>query len=55
MQFGDGQWVRGDVLMTGTPWGCGEVMEPKRSLADGEVVEAGGIGLLRNPVEFIRS
>jgi 5-carboxymethyl-2-hydroxymuconate isomerase len=47
----------GDVLMTGTPWGCGEFMDPKRSLADGDVVEveAEGIGVLRNPVEFVRS
>ncbi|MEA2243063.1 MAG: hypothetical protein QOD24_2619 [Solirubrobacteraceae bacterium] len=22
----------GDVILTGTPWGCGEFMEPKRSL-----------------------
>jgi 2-keto-4-pentenoate hydratase/2-oxohepta-3-ene-1,7-dioic acid hydratase in catechol pathway len=44
----------GDVLMTGTPWGCGEFMDPKRSLADGDVVEveAAGIGVLRNPVRF---
>jgi 2-keto-4-pentenoate hydratase/2-oxohepta-3-ene-1,7-dioic acid hydratase in catechol pathway len=47
----------GDVLMTGTPWGCGEFMDPKRSLADGDVVEveAAGIGVLRNPVEFVGS
>jgi len=46
-----------DVLMTGTPWGCGEFMDPKRSLADGDVVEveAAGIGLLRNPVRFLDS
>ena len=42
----------GDVLLTGTPWGCGEFMDPQRSLADGDVVEVevGGIGVLRNPV-----
>jgi len=42
----------GDVLLTGTPWGCGEFMEPKRSLKDGDVVECEieGIGVLRNPV-----
>jgi len=47
----------GDVLMTGTPWGCGEFMDPKRSLADGDVVEveAAGIGVLRNPVELVGS
>jgi 2-keto-4-pentenoate hydratase/2-oxohepta-3-ene-1,7-dioic acid hydratase in catechol pathway len=43
---------RGDVLLTGTPWGCGEFMEPKRSLQDGDIVEVeiDGIGTLRNPV-----
>jgi 5-carboxymethyl-2-hydroxymuconate isomerase len=43
----------GDVLLTGTPWGCGEFMDPRRSLAPGDVVECeiGGIGVLRNPVE----
>jgi 2-keto-4-pentenoate hydratase/2-oxohepta-3-ene-1,7-dioic acid hydratase in catechol pathway len=42
----------GDVLLTGTPWGCGEYMDPPRSLQDGDVVEVevGGIGTLRNPV-----
>lgn len=42
----------GDVLLTGTPWGCGEFMDPPRSLAPGDVVECeiGGIGTLRNPV-----
>lgn len=47
----------GDVLMTGTPWGCGEFMDPKRSLADGDVVEveAEGIGVLRNPVRVVSS
>jgi 5-carboxymethyl-2-hydroxymuconate isomerase len=42
----------GDVILTGTPWGCGEFMEPKRSLKDGDVVEVEveGVGVLRNPV-----
>jgi 2-keto-4-pentenoate hydratase/2-oxohepta-3-ene-1,7-dioic acid hydratase in catechol pathway len=42
----------GDVLLTGTPWGCGEFMDPPRSLQDGDVVEVEveGIGTLRNPV-----
>jgi 5-carboxymethyl-2-hydroxymuconate isomerase len=42
----------GDVLLTGTPWGCGEFMDPPRSLAAGDVVETEieGIGRLRNPV-----
>jgi len=42
----------GDLLLTGTPWGCGEFMAPPRSLNDGDVVETGveGIGTLVNPV-----
>jgi 2-keto-4-pentenoate hydratase/2-oxohepta-3-ene-1,7-dioic acid hydratase in catechol pathway len=42
----------GDVILTGTPWGCGEFMDPKRSLQDGDVVECEieGIGVLSNPV-----
>jgi 2-keto-4-pentenoate hydratase/2-oxohepta-3-ene-1,7-dioic acid hydratase in catechol pathway len=42
----------GDVILTGTPWGCGEFMDPKRSLRDGDVVEVAieGVGVLRNPV-----
>jgi len=42
----------GDVMLTGTPWGCGEFMEPQRSLLHGDVVEISidGIGTLRNPV-----
>lgn len=42
----------GDVVLTGTPWGVGEFMEPRRSLHDGDVLESevGGIGVLRNPV-----
>ena len=42
----------GDLLLTGTPWGCGEFMDPKRSLRPGDLVECGieGIGVLRNPV-----
>ena len=42
----------GDLLLTGTPWGCGEFMEPKRSLGDGDEVEVWieGIGGVRNPV-----
>ncbi len=42
----------GDVVLTGTPWGCGEFMDPPRSLRDGDVVEVeiDGIGTLRNPV-----
>lgn len=42
----------GDVLLSGTPWGVGEFMDPPRSLAPGDVVETEveGIGTLRNPV-----
>jgi 2-keto-4-pentenoate hydratase/2-oxohepta-3-ene-1,7-dioic acid hydratase in catechol pathway len=45
----------GDVLMTGTPWGCGEFMEPKRSLQDGDTVECRieGVGRLANPVREV--
>jgi 2-keto-4-pentenoate hydratase/2-oxohepta-3-ene-1,7-dioic acid hydratase in catechol pathway len=42
----------GDAILTGTPWGCGEFMEPKRSLKHGDVVECEieRVGVLRNPV-----
>jgi 5-carboxymethyl-2-hydroxymuconate isomerase len=42
----------GDVVLTGTPDGCGEFMDPRRSLAPGDVVEVSieGIGALRNEV-----
>jgi 2-keto-4-pentenoate hydratase/2-oxohepta-3-ene-1,7-dioic acid hydratase in catechol pathway len=42
----------GDVLLTGTPWGCGEFMNPRRSLQPGDIVETeiARIGTLRNPV-----
>lgn len=42
----------GDVVITGTPWGCGEFMDPVRSLAHGDVVEVeiDGVGKLTNPV-----
>lgn len=45
----------GDVVLTGTPWGCGELMNPARSLQDGDVVEVeiDRIGTLRNPVREI--
>ena len=40
------------MILTGTPWGVGEFMDPKRSLQHGDVVECEieGIGVLRNPV-----
>jgi 2-keto-4-pentenoate hydratase/2-oxohepta-3-ene-1,7-dioic acid hydratase in catechol pathway len=42
----------GDVLLTGTPPGCGEFMQPQRSLQPGDVVEVEieGIGKLSNSV-----
>lgn len=42
----------GDVVLTGTPWGCGEFMDPPGSLRPGDVVECeiAGIGTLRNRV-----
>jgi 5-carboxymethyl-2-hydroxymuconate isomerase len=42
----------GDVVLTGTPAGCGEFMSPRRSLQPGDVVEVEieRIGRLRNPV-----
>ena len=45
----------GDVVLTGTPWGCGEFMDPPRSLHPGDVVETEieGIGTLRNPVRAV--
>ena len=44
-----------DIVLTGTPWGCGEFMDPVRSLQEGDVVEVeiDGIGALRNPVEVL--
>jgi 2-keto-4-pentenoate hydratase/2-oxohepta-3-ene-1,7-dioic acid hydratase in catechol pathway len=42
----------GDIVLTGTPWGCGEFMSPKRRLQPGDTVECEieGIGVLANPV-----
>ncbi|MEW9515459.1 fumarylacetoacetate hydrolase family protein [Streptomyces tubercidicus] len=44
----------GDLVLTGTPGGVGVAREPKRFLADGDVVETeiSGIGTLRNTVRF---
>ncbi|MBD7919617.1 fumarylacetoacetate hydrolase family protein [Cellulomonas sp. Sa3CUA2] len=38
----------GDVILTGTPWGCGEFLPEPRHLGDGDVVECTieGIGTL---------
>ncbi|WP_432102187.1 fumarylacetoacetate hydrolase family protein [Streptomyces sp. bgisy091] len=46
----------GDIVLTGTPGGVGTAREPRRFLADGDVVETGihGIGTLRNTVRFER-
>lgn len=43
----------GDLLLTGTPWGCGDFMEPRRSLHPGDRVEVSvePVGTLGNPVE----
>lgn len=45
----------GDIVLTGTPWGCGEWLSPRRSLCDGDVLETevGGIGTLINTVRRI--
>jgi 2-keto-4-pentenoate hydratase/2-oxohepta-3-ene-1,7-dioic acid hydratase in catechol pathway len=42
----------GDLLLTGTPWGCGYFMDPRRALQPGDVVECEveRIGVLRNTV-----
>lgn len=42
----------GDVLLTGTPPGCGFQLDPPRFLAGGDVVEAeiDGLGRMRSPV-----
>ncbi len=42
----------GDVVLTGTPWGCGAFMKPPQFLRPGDVVEAevDRIGTLRNHV-----
>ncbi|WP_326538328.1 fumarylacetoacetate hydrolase family protein [Pseudorhodoferax sp.] len=46
----------GDVLATGTPSGVGYAMNPRRFLADGDVMscEVQGIGQLRNTVRAVR-
>jgi len=45
----------GDVLLTGTPWGCGEFMSPPRSLQPGDVMETEipPIGTLTNTVTTV--
>lgn len=46
----------GDLILTGTPPGCGGFRTPPVFLADGDLVECGveGIGALRNRVRFVR-
>jgi len=42
----------GDIIITGTPWGCGEFSDPVEFLRSGDVLESeiDGIGTLTNPV-----
>jgi 2-keto-4-pentenoate hydratase/2-oxohepta-3-ene-1,7-dioic acid hydratase in catechol pathway len=42
----------GDVILTGTPWGCGEFMTPRRNLHHGDVVSVSveRVGTLTNPI-----
>jgi 2-keto-4-pentenoate hydratase/2-oxohepta-3-ene-1,7-dioic acid hydratase in catechol pathway len=42
----------GDLVLTGTPWGCGGFMSPPRHLGPGDVMECeiDRLGTLRNPV-----
>jgi acylpyruvate hydrolase len=44
----------GDLVLTGTPGGVGVARDPKRFLADGDVLETEieGIGLLRNTIRL---
>lgn len=41
----------GDLLLTSTPWGCGEFMQPRRSLQPGDVVRRGGGRRHRDPAQ----
>jgi 2-keto-4-pentenoate hydratase/2-oxohepta-3-ene-1,7-dioic acid hydratase in catechol pathway len=43
----------GDLVLTGTPWGCGGFADPPEFLQAGDTVEAEveGIGVLANPVQ----
>lgn len=45
----------GDLVLTGTPWGCGEFMSPQRSLRHGDRVSVWveGIGTLTNTVDAV--
>ncbi|HSZ04126.1 MAG TPA: fumarylacetoacetate hydrolase family protein [Solirubrobacteraceae bacterium] len=42
----------GDMVLTGTPWGCGGFADPPSALRAGQLLEShiGGIGTLRNRV-----
>jgi 2-keto-4-pentenoate hydratase/2-oxohepta-3-ene-1,7-dioic acid hydratase in catechol pathway len=43
---------RGDLILTGTPWGCGGFRSPPQAMGPGDVMETEieGIGLLRNAI-----
>jgi 2-keto-4-pentenoate hydratase/2-oxohepta-3-ene-1,7-dioic acid hydratase in catechol pathway len=45
----------GDLILTGTPPGVGEGMDPKTYLKDGDVVSVtiSGIGTLTNPCRVV--
>ena len=45
----------GDVILTGTPWGCGEFLPEPRHLSDGDVVECTieRLGTLRTTIATI--
>lgn len=45
----------GDVILTGTPAGCGDFADPRRALRHGDIVETqvAGVGRLRNSVRAI--
>jgi 2-keto-4-pentenoate hydratase/2-oxohepta-3-ene-1,7-dioic acid hydratase in catechol pathway len=47
----------GDVVLTGTPWGCGGFMDPPRFLHPGDLLESHveGIGTMRNPIHAASS
>jgi 2-keto-4-pentenoate hydratase/2-oxohepta-3-ene-1,7-dioic acid hydratase in catechol pathway len=40
----------GDLILTGTPSGCGFFRDPRIALRPGDVVEVEGVGTLSNPV-----
>lgn len=46
-----------DVVLTGTPWGCGAFKDSPRGLRDGDAVpvEVEAVGVLRNQIQVERS